>query len=145
MGIEVIHLDQLAYEHGTDWIRRTDADFVADHDQEIQKESWVIEGNSGMCMPQRFARSTSVIWLDPSLLGCTLRYILRSIKSDQNRVGKLQGSQREFSLKLLKYTWFNYPRNRIKYNIILSDYTGKLVKVRSMRELNRRIELWKLN
>jgi adenylate kinase family enzyme len=143
-GIKAVHLDQLAHESDTDWQRRNDTEFVADHDAEIHGDAWVIEGNYSICMPQRFGRATSIIWLDPSLIGCTFRYVMRSIRNDANRVGKLRGSKKEFSLALLKYTWLNYPKNKIKYSRILEPFEERLVKIDSMNDLNQYIMHWGL-
>lgn len=69
LGIPTHHLDQLAHLPHTNWHRRPDADFVHAHDEIIRKESWVVDGNYSLCMPQRFDRSAGVIWLDPPLGG----------------------------------------------------------------------------
>lgn len=120
-GYPVLHLDQIAHKPGTNW-ERTDIDwFVAEHDKFIEQENWIIEGNYSVCMPQRIARAETVIWCDPSLLGCMYRYILRSLKSPDNRIGTLKGAHRELNLSLIKYTLRNYPKNRKKYAAFLAE------------------------
>jgi adenylate kinase family enzyme len=141
---KVVHLDQLAHKPHTNWERRNDAEFLAAHDSEIRNDAWVIEGNYGICMPQRFDRATAVIWLDPPLVGCTFRFFMRSLRNDMNRVGKLQGSKKEFSLALLKYTWFNYPKNKLKYTKLLESFEGNFIKIDSLHDLNQLIDSWGL-
>ncbi len=141
---KVVHLDQLAHEPNTDWRRRSNMEFIADHDTAIMGDSWIIEGNYQICMPQRFERATSVIWLDPSLFGCICRYLIRCIKSEHNRVGKLQGSTKEFNWALIKHTWFKYPKNKIIYKKILEPFQDRLIKINSMHDLNQYIKHWGL-
>lgn len=135
-GSKIVHLDQLAHEPHTNWQRRKNAEFIADHDAAIGGDSWVMDGNYSLCMPQRFERATAVIWLDPPLMGCMLRYIMRSLKNDGRRVGKLEGAQKEFSIALVKYTLLNYPKNKIKYMKLLEQFDGVLIKINSMKDLD---------
>lgn len=140
-----VHLDQLAHMPGTNWKRRPDEDFVVDHDRAIAEKAWVIDGNYSVCMPQRFARATSVIWLDLPLGGFLYRYILRSIRGASNRPGHLQGARGEFNWGLIKYTFFNYPKNRKKYDILLSKIDAPVIRIKSMKDLNHFYTDWGLS
>ena len=144
IGAKVCHLDQIAHKPNTNWERRPDSDFVADHDAFIAQEKWVVEGNYSVCMPQRFAKSTSVIWLDPPLLGFLWRYINRALKNNPAREGNLEGATQEFSWQLIKFTFFNYPKNRSKYSNLLLGYPKPMLRVTSMKELNRKYQEWGL-
>jgi adenylate kinase family enzyme len=139
---KVFHLDQIAHKENSNWERRPDEDFVSDHDDVINQENWVIDGNYSICMPQRFDRSTAVIWLDPPLIGFLWRYIKRSLKNDPSREGNLNGAQGQFSWGLIKFTFFSYPKNKVKYNKLLENYRKPLIKIRSMRELNKGYKEW---
>ncbi|PZP56902.1 MAG: adenylate kinase [Micavibrio aeruginosavorus] len=115
-GIPILHLDQIAHKPGTSWERVSELDLIEAQDQFlIKNNTWVIEGNYSVCMSQRFGHAETLIWCDPPLIGCIGRYIIRSIKSDPDRVGRLKDAKHEFSLALIKYTIFNYPKNRSKY------------------------------
>lgn len=144
IGAKVIHLDQIAHHPNTAWVRRPDADFVAEHDREIAQETWVIDGNYSICMPQRFARATAVIWLNPPLAGTILRYILRCLKNDPARQGGLVGANKEFRFFLLKYTLVNYPKNRIKYRALLERHDIPVLHMNSIRLFNRYVRHWVL-
>ncbi|MFZ2620554.1 MAG: hypothetical protein WAX89_06730 [Alphaproteobacteria bacterium] len=122
LHIPVFHLDQMAHFPNTRWERRPNADFMADHNALLVQEAWMIEGNYGKSMPQRFARATSVIWCDIPLLGCLWRYAKRSWKNDPHRAGGLAGSQGEFSWGLVRYMSRQYPMNREEYMKILDNY-----------------------
>jgi adenylate kinase family enzyme len=140
----VIHLDQLAHKPNTYWERRPNHELVTDHDKIILQETWVMEGNYSICMPQRFARSTAVIWLDPPFTGFLWRFILRALKNNPQREGRLEGALNEFSWKLIKFTFQNYPKNRKKYQELLKNYQGPLLKMKSINELNQYYTHWVL-
>ncbi len=122
LAIPVFHLDQLAHIPHSNWVRRPNEAFRADHERLLAAENWVIEGNYSFLMPERFTRATSVIWLDPPLSGTLFRYIRRCWKQETARPGRLQGAQREFSWKLIRYTLLSYPKNRVKYRQLLEQY-----------------------
>lgn len=51
LGIEVVHLDQLHHVPSSDWQPRPANEFLALHDEAINREQWVMEGNYSSCMP----------------------------------------------------------------------------------------------
>lgn len=144
MDIECFHLDQLAFIPSTNWVRRSEIEFINDHDHLLHNDSWIIEGNYSSCMKQRFDQSDSVIWLDSSVYSCLYRYIARAIKNDSNRPGRLAGATKEFNFDMVKHILFVYPKLRKKYSSILSDTNTSPLKVRSMRELNSYYKYWEL-
>ena len=138
LGIPCHHLDRIAHVSGTNWQRRCDDDHVYDHDIIIARDKWIIEGNYGVCMQQRLARATSVIWLDPPLRGCIFRYLLRCLVDSPRRPGRIDAARKEFSLKLVKYTLLHYPRNRLKYRALLEFYPSlPLIMIKSMKDLKK--------
>ncbi len=137
LGTPVHHIDLIAHIPGTNWKRRPDSELFATHDILIKGEKWIIDGNYSGCMPQRFSHADTVIWIDPPLWGTIWRYIIRSLRNDPTRPGKLYGAKRELNLHLIKYTLVNYPRNRIKYREILAQNPHlNIITVKSMDELN---------
>ncbi len=136
LKIPVYHLDQLAHLPHTNWQRRPNPELIAAHDKIIQTDKWIIEGNYSCCMPQRFQRATFVIWLDPPVLGCLWRYIRRSLRRAPERVGGLVGAKGEFSFSLVRFTLFQYPKNRVKYKKLLTKGPPFLI-LSSLRCLNR--------
>ncbi len=129
LNIPVYHLDRMAHEKGTNWKRLPDSQLVAAHDEIVPRETWIIDGNYSICMKQRFARASAVIWLDPPLAGCILRYLARSIANRPDRVGGLEGAGREFNPALIKYTLVNYPQNKRKYRELLKEFPDLKVLV----------------
>ncbi len=144
IGATPVHLDQLAHYPESHWQRRPDQEFIDLHGKEIIQESWVIEGNYSICMPERFNRASAVIWLDPPLIGCTWRYIWRSFFAKPGRIGGLAGARHEFSWELVKFTWTKYPKNKLKYKQLLKNFDKPLLVIPSMQLLNRYTSFWGL-
>ncbi|MCF0055234.1 hypothetical protein [Dyadobacter sp. CY356] len=142
LNISECHLDQLAHTAGTNWQLRDEKEFAADQDVILEKDSWIIEGNHSWCMPQRFAKATSLIWLDPNFLGCCFRYIARSVKNDHNRPGRLKDATNEFSFEVINSIVFKYPRIRQRHKAILLGYTFLILRIHSMKELNQFYTKW---
>jgi adenylate kinase family enzyme len=143
LNVPAYHLDQYAHLANSKWERKSDAILIENHNKIINQDFWIIDGNYSVCMVPRFDRATSVIWLDPSISSSVLRYLLRSIKNDRSRPGRLTGAQNEFSLGLIKWIVFNYPRNRSNYEKLLKSRPNLLaLHIKSMKQLNRYLRLW---
>lgn len=138
----VCHLDQLAHVPGTNWQPRPNEEWVEEHDLFISKNAWVVDGNYSFCMPQRFARSTYVIWLDFNVWGCLRRYLLRALKKDPNRPGKLTNAKKDFNIELIRYMLFTYPEKRRKAEVILGQSHVNFLRLYSIDELNRYYKFW---
>ena len=145
LSTKTVHLDQLAHIPNSNWQRRPDSELIAAHDLAITKDSWVIDGNYSVCMPQRLDRATSVIWIDPPPAGFLYRYMKRCLTGDPQRPGRLHGAQKEFSLALIQYTLFTYPKKRGKYAKLLEERKIPVLHFHSMRELNRHYRYWQLS
>jgi adenylate kinase family enzyme len=146
LDIPHYHLDQLAHIPGTNWVRRPDPDFVADNDKIIMSDAWVIDGNYSVCIPQRFARATCIIWIDPPLLGSVWRYILPSFQSTHNRAGRLAGATRGFNWSLVHYTLTQYPKKRSDYaRFIASASHAHYLHISSFQELKKLYTQWSLS
>lgn len=119
IGAPSYHLDQYAHIPKTNWARRPNPDFIIDHDALIAGDAWVIDGNYSVCLPQRLARATGVIWIDPPLLGSVWRYLVRSFTSSGRHIGRLEGATRDFNWSLIYYTLTGYPKKRPQYAAFL--------------------------
>ena len=145
LGVPGIHLDQVAHIPNTAWERRPDEEFIAEHDKLIAQDGWVIDGNYSVTMEKRLARATSVIWLDPNLLTCIWRYLIRCRKDPDQLFGRLDGATREFSWGLIHWTLRQYPKNRLKYKKFLEACQNiPVIKIGTMRELNAYYKAWGL-
>jgi adenylate kinase family enzyme len=114
LRVKAIHLDQLHHLPNTDWKPRPADDFVALHDEVIDGDQWVIDGNYSKCFPQRFRRATGVILLDISTLASLFRYVRRTIIGGA-RAGALEGGQDSLKMNMFHHIAIVTPRNRKRY------------------------------
>lgn len=135
IGAPVIHLDLLAHYPDTQWQPRPKSELKALHDAALPAERWVMEGNYGFTMPQRFHRATAVIWLDFSRWGCLLRYIRRCFEP-ASRTGALPGAVERLNIRMLRYILIEAPPKRKTYETMISRHAAQHIRLTSMRELN---------
>lgn len=142
--VKPIHLDQLAFLPNSNWKRRDSDSFLALHNEAIKQDGWVIDGNYSISLSQRLLTATSVVWLDLPLILCLKRYILRSLPIHK-RYGKLDGASNEFSFWLAKHLITECPKNRNKYEQLLSKTNIPIVHIRSAHALKHYFSYWQLN
>src|SRR3990167_1737646 len=106
LNIPAYHLDQYAHVENSKWKRQPDETLIEKHNQIIEQDSWIIDGNYSVCMKDRLDLATSVIWLDPNVFSSVLRYLFRFLKNDPNRPGGLAGAKNEFRFWLIS-TYFS--------------------------------------
>jgi len=138
------YLDQLAHYPNTNWQRSSDQALIAAHNDILKQDQWIIDGNYSICMPERLAAATAVVWLDMNVLSSAVRYLTRSIQNDPQRAGRLSGAKSEFNFFLLKHILITYPKNRIKYQHLLKAYDGKSLCITNMASLTRHLKHWNL-
>lgn len=135
VGAPVIHLDLLAHYPDTQWQPRPKPELKALHDAELPADRWVIEGNYGFTMPQRFQRATTVIWLDFSHWGCLIRYVRRCYEPTSHRKGALPGAVERLNWRMIRYILIEAPPKRRAYAAMISEHAARHIRLRSMREL----------
>ncbi len=145
LNIPVTHLDFLAHYADSDWQRRPDQELVQAHDEILKNNKWILEGNYSVCMSQRFAKATSIIWIDPNVYGAAYRSIKRSFFPGKNRIGKLPGAQKNNHFWLINHILSVYPKNRKKYQGLLSHINIPIVRIHSIKELNDACKQWQID
>jgi adenylate kinase family enzyme len=143
LGIDVIHLDQLHHVPHSDWQPRPAAEFLALHDEAIQRQQWVMEGNYSSSMPQRFQRATGVILLDVSTPTSLFRYIRRTLM-ESKRVGGLEGGQDSLKWAMIRYITMITPGNRRRYIDIFRRLSLPKVYLPSRHAIRRCYQEWEL-
>lgn len=134
----ITHMDLLAHIPNTNWERKPIEETIADHNKVVAQDEWIIEGNYSVCMNERFARATHIIWLDYSPLYCVYNFIKRRYSSKTNRKGKVEGAPEKLRLAPIKRLLTVYPKDRIKYKGIISNYSDTpITYIHSMRELDK--------
>lgn len=138
-----IHLDQLFHLPQTDWIPRPIDEFVALHDKAITGESWVMDGNYSVCMPQRFLRATGIILLDISTPLSLFRYARRALFGKE-RIGGLEGGQDSIKWNMIHHIAIVTPANRQRYAILYDQLHLPKIRLRSARAIQRCYLEWDL-
>ena len=122
LNITAYHLDKFAHIENSNWQCQSDEILITKHTRIINQNCWIIDGNYSICMKERFEGATGIIWLDANVYISAFQFLLRSIKNDLSRPGRLAGAKKEFSWRLVKWIIVNYPKNLKKYQMLISDY-----------------------
>lgn len=145
LNINVCHLDQIAHIPNTNWEPRNKFLFANDHNFFLENnQKWIIDGNFSFLMKDRFSQATSIIWLDFNVWGSLSRYIKRTIKNSDSRLGNLEGAKHQFSIGLVNYIIFKAPKNRIKYKKLIEESKTKLIYIDSFKKLKEYYALWNI-
>lgn len=138
LNYPVLHIDQIAHIPGTKWKRCSLEDTIQKHNDFIEKESWIIEGNYSKMMPKRLERADLVIVLHFNRFGCLYRFIRRSFQKNTNRAGMLDGGIETIKWSMLKYILFVASQKNKKYIKLLKDYPHlKVLHAHSFKEIEQ--------
>lgn len=142
IGLPLVHLDQLHHYPDTAWQMRPNAEFQALHQQAIEGEQWVIEGNYSKLLPSRLGRATGLIVLDVAVTISLVRYINRTLWQ-KHRYGGVTDNDR-LSWEMLHYIARVMPP-KVRHNAsICSSWPGPALWLNSPRQLNQYYRQWHL-
>ncbi len=107
-GIEVVHLDKLCWRAG--WIEPPKAEWLKIVEDNLKKESWIMDGNFGGTMDLRLATCDTAILLDLPRTVCVYRVLKRRIKYRRtNRPDMTRGCHEKIDYEFLRWIW-DYPK-----------------------------------
>ncbi len=137
LHLPVVHLDKLFWFPG--WQERTDGDFDALLDVELQKPQWIMDGNFNRTLPRRLEKSDTVIYLDYSRLTCLLGVAKRVLTTHGTvRPDMGQGCPERFDWEFLKWVWnFNKEKRKKFYEILASHPEQNIHIFRNRRQTKR--------
>lgn len=144
LGVEPFHLDLFRHLPDTDWVQRSDAEFLALHDAAIEAERWVMEGNYSALLPRRFTRATGIILLGDGRWPNFARYVRRTLFEKTARPGSLAGDRDSLKWEMVRWILIMQPRLRERNRAMLHTAELPMIELNSMRELNRLYEAWRL-
>lgn len=142
--LPAIHLDQLHHLPGTDWKPRPSDEFTALHDEAIQGDAWVMDGNYSRCMPQRFRRATGIILLDISTPLSLFRYMRRCLSGHATRAGGLEGGSERVTWEMIHHIAVATPGNRRRYADLYRRITLPKIRLASARAIDQCYRQWGL-
>lgn len=77
LKLPLLHLDQIAFIPGTNWVQRPKEEMKRAHDAFIKKPRWIIDGQYKSVLPQRLKRADTLIFIDVNRFVCAWRFINR--------------------------------------------------------------------
>ena len=87
-------------------------------------------------MPRRLERADTLILLEADRFTCLIRYLKRCRRAG-DRPGKPDGTQKEFSLKMLRYILFRQPKRWKEQMEIIARYPHlETLVLRSFEEID---------
>lgn len=105
----VVHLDRVMW--CPDWQLPSKEECKAIHDDLLAADCWIIDGMWGSLVADRFARATTVIFLDVNRLTCLRRAFFRSLKyRNRSRADMAEGCKEKLDREFICRIW-GFPRN----------------------------------
>lgn len=135
-GLPLVHLDLLFHQPHTDWQPRPEAEFASLHDQAVQRDRWVMEGNYTRCLSSRLARATGLILLDVSTATSLIRYFRRTW-FDRQRIGALEGGRDSIKWQMICHITIATPSNRRRYAELFERLDLPKLKLASPETIHR--------
>ncbi len=135
-GIEVIHLDKLHWRVG--WIEPPKDEWRNTVEDNLKKESWIMDGNFGGTIDLRLAACDTAILLDLPRTICLYRVLKRRLKyRGTNRPDMSEGCHEKIDYKFLKWIW-DYPKKnypRVEEKLLRFENEKTIVRLKSQREV----------
>jgi adenylate kinase family enzyme len=120
-SLPVIHLDQHRHLPGTQWVERPDSEFERMHDQAVDADEWVIEGNYSRWLPGRLRRATGLVLLDASTAASIVRYFRRTL-FEPDRVGSLDGTRDRVRVEMIRFILGPTRKSRLRYRQVFDEF-----------------------
>ena len=118
LNLPLVHLDKLYWT--SDWQHLSEAEFDAVLENELHKDSWVIDGNYQRTMKKRFELCDTCIWLDFPRHTCIFGVIKRVLSNyGKTRADMGDNCPERFDLSFLKWIWDFNRKTRYKITEII--------------------------
>jgi adenylate kinase family enzyme len=136
-NLPLIHLDSIYWRKN--WTNISDEEFEKRLEEEMSKDSWIIDGNYNRTITRRIEKSDTIIYLDYSRLTCIIGVIKRIIKYRKLvRSDMSEGCLEKFDLEFIKFIWKFNKENRKRYYDLLSKIENKnIFIIKNRKELNK--------
>lgn len=138
MGLPLFHMDQLFWKGK--WEAIPEADYLREHENLVQKDTWIIEGWLDKKMASRLRAADLILYLDYSGLRCAWQVILRWLKHRKESRPELPKEALEhFSPSRVWLALTRGERKDIEETIALSQ-PANLKRFRSPMQLKEYLE-----
>ena len=144
LNIPVVHIDRLQHLPNTDWKIRDEEDFKTLHDTAIMEDSWVIDGNYSRLMKPRFERATGVILITSNRWLRLGRYLKRSLRPAETRIGGLKGGPEKIKWEMIHWIITLAGKSNKKYSKMINQTSLPSITCRNAGQLNALYKHWDL-
>ena len=128
-GLPVVHLDQIYWSPGN-WEHLEKEDFDRILKMELEKPSWILDGNFNRTLELRLEKCNTVIYLDFSRAQCIMGWLKRVVTNwGTARPDMAPGCNEWFDPEFAKWIWNFNMQNREKYLTILGAQKGKEIHI----------------
>lgn len=131
LNLPLVHLDKIFWKPG--WVEVDRTEFDTRLLAELEKDSWIIDGNYGRTIPLRLKYADTVICFEYPKILCIWRVLKRVTKNfGKSRPDMGENCPEKFDLEFLKFVW-NCPSvyERVK------DFPGELILVKSRKDFKK--------
>ncbi len=137
LNIPVVHLDKLWWRPG--WVSVSQEEFDSLLLTELEKPTWIMDGNYGRTLQGRLERCDAVIYLDFSRLACLTGVLKRIAQSyGQVRPDMGDGCPERFDWDFLKWVWnFNKEKRGSFYRLLDESKHAQVIILKNRRQVNR--------
>jgi len=136
LGLPVLHLDRISHIPGTNWAWRPRVAVQKEHDEFIQKDEWIVDGQYVRLLPQRFQRADTVILLKVNRFVSVWRFLKRHFRGG-DWPGKLQDASDKFDWEIMWWIFYHQPLRWQEQMDLLSIYSHlNIISLNSFEEVN---------
>ncbi|MGJ8656750.1 MAG: DNA topology modulation protein [Akkermansiaceae bacterium] len=122
--LPLYHLDRLFWKPG--WIQAERNDYIAKHQEIIEKPQWIIDGNYSFTMPDRLEKADLIICMDLPRWLCIWGIFKRRIQyRNKSRPDMTTGCNERLEWEFTKYVWNFHRDQRPKLMEHLADIKGQ--------------------
>ena len=145
-GIPLVHLDKI-YWRG-EWEHLTKEEFVASIEQELSKESWIIDGNFNRTIPYRLKFCDTVFFFDFPTVAClwgVTKRILTNYKKTRDDMGGNCPESFDKQKKILykNVIGFNKQHRKSYYKMLCNAKDVNVVIFRSRKQVKKYLKEYK--
>ena len=138
LGLPCVYLDRLFWKPG--WIQAPQDEFDSALKRELEKESWIIDGNYKRTLEMRLKYADTVVWLDYPRIVCVWRVWKRHGKPRPDMTENcIEKTNKEF-FDFLKYIWTLKKEQSKKIEELLHNSKADIFVIRNNKELKQFIK-----
>jgi len=140
LNLPTLHIDTIFWSPG--WKQRPKEEFEKAHEDFLENEKWVIDGNYLKIMDKRVEKADTIVHLDFSTLNCLYGVVKRRIQfHGKTRPDLGEGCPEKIDWEFFKWVWnFNGNQNvRIK-EMLAEQKDKKIIVLKNRGEIDKFVE-----